>query len=296
MTAFYPKLNQFLDYRTFLIAHAQEQKRRNPQWSYGAWAKRLGLGGTATITRIVQGDRHPGPKLVEKLVDYFGFTAPEAEYFRDLVQLDKLKNDPKMSTMLREKLGKKSSSDPKKDGDEKAFQALANWYFLTIREMLRIEGCDPYPEWISKMLRFKVSPRQVTHALQVLTDLGLISIDQTGQPHQAESQLETSNDVASEALKRYHEEMLEHAKASLRQMAPEEREFSAQTLTLNRANLPKAKVLIKEFQEKFAELAGHGEGDQVFQFQQQLFPLSHRVAKRGSEKPAPAHSPEDMFH
>jgi uncharacterized protein (TIGR02147 family) len=273
----YPKLNQFLDYRTFLIAHAQEQKRRNPQWSYGAWAKRLGLGGTATITRIIHGDRHPGPKLVDKLVQYFGFAPREAEYFRDLVQLDKLRSDPKMSALLMERLGKKYSNDLKKNVDEKTFQTISNWYFLTIREMVRLQNFKLDPTWISSMLRFKVNARQVTHALQILQDLGLISATENNQVEQLEGRLDTTNDVASEAIKRYHEEMLENARSALRSVPPEEREVSSQTLAINSANLSKAKALIREFQDKFAELLEEEKGDQVYQFQLQLFPLTHRV-------------------
>lgn len=277
MAVNYPKLNQFLDYRTFLIAHAQEQKRRNPQWSYGAWAKRLGLGGTATITRIIHGDRHPGPKLVDKLIQYFGFAPREAEYFRDLVQLDKLRSDPKMSTMLMEKLGKKYSNEMKKSVDEKTFQTISNWYFLTIREMVRLVGFKLDPTWISNMLRFKVNARQVTHALQILQELELIRTTPDNRVEQVEGRLDTTNDVASEAIRRYHEEMLDNARNALRNVPPEEREVSSQTLAINSSNLSKAKALIREFQEKFAELLEEERGDQVYQFQLQLFPLTHRV-------------------
>ncbi len=286
MATHYPKLNQFLDYRTFLIAHAQEQKRKNPQWSYGAWAKRLGLGGTATITRIIHGDRHPGPKLVDKLVGYFGFSAREAEYFRDLVQLDKLKTDPKTNTLMLEKLGKKYSTESRRSVDEKTFQTISNWYFLTIREMLRLHHFRLDANWIANMLRFKVNLRQISHAIQILQDLNLITVDSNGKVVQREGRLETSNDIASEAIKRYHEEMLENAKNSLRNASADEREVSSQTLALNSKNMGRAKELIREFQERFAEVLEEDQGDQVYQFQIQLFPLTHRSAA-GEPSPTP---------
>ena len=88
------KIQDFSDYRSFLLSYAQDMKRRRPSWSYRSWAKKLELGAVSSITKIIQGDRNPGPVLIEKLIRYFKFRERDAQYFRDLVQLHKIKQDP----------------------------------------------------------------------------------------------------------------------------------------------------------------------------------------------------------
>lgn len=94
----------------------------------------------------------------------------------------------------------------------------------------------------------------------------------------AEGRINTSNDVASEAIKRYHEQMLEHARESVRSADVDERELTASCLVMRVSNLSQAKVMIREFRSKFARTFEEDGGDAVYQIQIQLFPIT----KRGS--------------
>ena len=270
-------ITQYLDYRTFLVAHAQDQRRRYPSWTYGSWAKRLGLSGTASLTRILQGDREPGPKMVVEMVRYFSFSEKEAEYFRDLVRLTKLKRDPKLSSMLMEKMGKKFVNGRVRMIDDKTFNTISNWYYLAVREMVRLNHFSSDPAWIAKNLTFKVTPREVGQAIKTLIDVGLLSQTEEGQLQIAEGRLDTRDDVASEAIKRYHEEMLDNAKQALRCVQVEKRDITAQSIVISSENLSRAKELIRQFQDKFSELIEQESGDAVYQLQIQFFPLTKEV-------------------
>ena len=98
----------YADYREFLQNYFHETKQKNPKWSYGSWAKKLGLKDTSSITKIIQGRREPGNKITEKLVSYFAFTGSEAQYFRNLIQLNKIKPNPQFATLLFERMAKMS--------------------------------------------------------------------------------------------------------------------------------------------------------------------------------------------
>jgi len=54
---------QYTSCRAFLCAHSEEKKVGKPSWSYGAWAKRLGFSGTASLTMILHGQRNPGKEI-----------------------------------------------------------------------------------------------------------------------------------------------------------------------------------------------------------------------------------------
>ncbi|MCA2960932.1 MAG: TIGR02147 family protein [Silvanigrellales bacterium] len=278
-------LTQFLDFRTFLVAHAQEQKRRNAHWTFGAWAKRLGLKGTASLTRVIQGNRHPGPQMVESLVRYFTFGEKDAEYFRDLVRLSKLKEDTRLSTLIIEKMGKKFANGNKKYVDEKTFSVISNWYHLPIREMVRLKEFRPDPSWISRNLTFKVGVREVTQALRSLTELGLVAMDNEGRMTLAEGRLNTGDDVANEAVKRHHEEMLENARAALRIVPVEKRQITSQSIAISSNKLSEAKELIRQFQDKFSELMeDEVDGDVIYQMQIQFFPLTREVRNHDTQE------------
>lgn len=113
MKSNYPELFEFKNYREFLLAYASYQKARYPHWSYGSWARKLGVGGTATITRVLRGDRDPGPLLVEKLIQHFAFSTKEAEYFRSLVHLSKVEHHTE--TLVNRPPDKPTPAGPEKD-------------------------------------------------------------------------------------------------------------------------------------------------------------------------------------
>ncbi len=270
------EIHHFTDYRAYLVAHAQDMKRQNSSWSYGSWAKRLGLKTTSSITKIIQGDRDPGPGVTEKLIQYFRFNPIQAEYFRDLVRLYKVRHDPRLSVLLMEKMGKDHPNGAIRILDDKTFSAISNWYYLPLREMLRMKGFIESADWISKKLRFKVTPREVTQAYRTLEYLGLAQRDASGRLRITEGKINTTHDVASEAIKRYHEQMLENAKISIRTCPVEEREITGTSLAIRSENLSRAKEMVREFRKKFAQTFEEENGDSVVQFQLQLFPLTKK--------------------
>jgi uncharacterized protein (TIGR02147 family) len=276
-------INHFTDYRTFLLAHVQNMKQKKKSWSYGAWAKAMDLKATSSITKIISGERGPGPEITEKLIQYFKFNDKQAQYFRDLIRLEKLKSDPKLSTLLMEKLSRDFPAMRSRYMDDKTFLIISNWYYLALRELCRNANFQEDPEWISERFLFKVNARDISQALKVLLQMGLLERDPSGRLILAESRLETSTDTASEAIKRHHEQMLEHAKTALRKVRLEEREFTSTTLLMSTGQMSEAKELMREFKMKFEKIMEKESGDQVYQFQLQLFPLSKKITKEVSQ-------------
>ena len=267
-------IRKFTDYRTFLVAYAQEMKRKKPDWSYGGWAKRLGLKATSSITKIVQGDREPGEQITEQLVEYFQFKDKEAQYFRDLVRLSKIRKDPRLSVLLLEKMSKEHPQSSQRLLDGKTFSVISNWYYLPLRELTRVPGFHEDPEWIAKKFRFKLTAREVAQAIRTMLDLKLLLRNEKGQLEICEGRVTTGDDVADEGIKRYHEQMIDNAKDALRSVDVSAREFTASSLAIRTSNLPKAKELIREFRKNFARLMEEDSGDAVYQIQIQLFPLT----------------------
>jgi len=271
------ELFKYTDYRSFLHAYARDAKQKNSRWSYGQWAMQLDLRGTASLTMVLNGQRRPGPNMTQKFIGFFKLKGKEREYFYDLVRLEKVKDDPRLSVLLMEQMSKIHPNQEFKVLDHKTFSAISHWHYYAIREMTGLLDFQENPNWIARNLHFKITPREVKTAIQTLLELGLLERRKDGKLEVSCGRLDTQNDVASEGIKRFHEQMISHAKDSVRLIPVEEREITASTFTMRSANIPKAKEMIRKFKQKFCRLLEEGGGDQTCQVNIQFFPLTKRV-------------------
>ena len=68
--------------------------------------------------------------------------------------------------------------------------------------------------------------------------------------------------------------MLDQAKDSIRETDPTEREFVSTTFVVRQADLPEAKMRLRELSSQFADSIEKQPGDRVYQLEVAFFPLS----------------------
>lgn len=273
-----PNIQHFTDYRNFLLCFNESQKKKNPNWSYGVWSQKLGLKDTSSLTKIVNGQRNPGSNTISSFSKYFKFNKKEKEYFEDLIRLQKSANDPRLSVILLKNMEKKFPNSQVRILDLKSFSVISHWYGLAIREMVRLSDFQEDPKWISSILNFKVTPTQVQKMLDTLLELKLIVRNENNRlVISSEGRIHTENDIASEALKRYHEQNLENASLALRTIDVKEREFLTSCFNMKKSNVLKAKELIREFKNNFVQLLEEEQANdlELFQLQMQFYPLTN---------------------
>ena len=272
----------YSDFRAFLKTHYEEMKQHYTYWSLGVWARKLNVSSTSTISMILNGKRLPSDELIEKFIDYFEFsTEQKKEYFRDLIQLKKYQENPRLSVLLMEKLGQKHPSGEFHLLDAESFSLISHWYHYAIREMTRLKHFKEDTEWIQKKLRFPVTHREIQNALKRLLDLGLLKRNELSNITYSEGKINTENDIAQEGLKRFHEQMLNHAQSSIRNVDVTQREIRGSTFTIQSKDLPKAKEWIRNFMNEFADYFNANEGDDIYQLNFQLFPLTKNQKEGG---------------
>lgn len=280
-----PRIFDFSDYRSFLSAYFKDRKKQNPAWSYQAWARLLGLKNNTSLLKILNGNREAGPEITQKLVEYFRFGSRERRYFEDLVRLSKSKTDPSLQVTLMEQLRKAHPKQEFELLDEKRFRAISEWWFYAIRQLAKHPEFNADPEWISERLEFKVQPRQIQQAIEVMKKLGLLIQDPKSLKWKSSpTGLNTTDDVASEALKRFHEGVLSILKESIRSVHVKEREISGITLLMSEREIPRAKEFLRKVEDDFAsafERASDGaeRADRVYQLEIALVPLSKPISK-----------------
>jgi uncharacterized protein (TIGR02147 family) len=274
-----PELFQFNNYRTFLAVHFAFKKRQNSRWSYGAWAKQLGLKNNTSLLKILNGTRDAGPEVTRRLVDYFRFNEKERLYFEDLIRLAKAK-DGALQVSIMERLKRHHPLRKFRLLEDSEFSLIADWWHYTLRQFTRLKSFQTDPDWLSRQLIFKVTPKQIARALASMKDLGLLAVDVDGCLKLTGTRLNTTDDVASEALKRFHEGILNIAHQAVRIVKPENREISGITLALDSKTLPQAKEFLRQIQEEFdARFGNSGESDSVYHLELALFPMTELSKK-----------------
>ena len=144
--------------------------------------------------------------------------------------------------------------------------------------MLRLKDFQEDPKWISKRLAFSLSEDQIKKTLNILEQQGLICRNSDGKLSVGEGSLQTGNDKVSEAIQSYQTQMLENAKLELTTQHILEREFNAETITINQSRIPEAKELIRKFKSDFARMFEETEGDRTYQMQIQFFSLTKEIS------------------
>jgi uncharacterized protein (TIGR02147 family) len=265
----------YTDYRTFLKDYVQKKKEVQPTFSLGTWSKRLGISSTAVLVNILNGKRNPGGMISEKFVTYFRFTEKESQYFSDLISLTKVISEPRLSLALMEKMGRLHPDGTFKLLDDKTFSSISKWYYYALKEMVELPYFIEDAEWIKEHLEYEVSSKEIKKAIQDFLDLGLLKRDASGRLKVTTKTLRSTTDVSSEALKRFHEQVLENGKASIRKHGLLERDFSSRTINIREENLPMLKEYIKEFRDKVSELFEESvQSSRVYQINIQLIPLT----------------------
>lgn len=259
----YQTLYEHTDYRQFLKTYYNETKSKRAGWGLKAWANRLGLKSKSALAMIMNGQRHPSRELTSSFVRYFKFNSEQAEYFADLIEWQKTKGDGQLSLVLGERLAKKRQSGTFAFIDIEQFRLLSEWHFAALREISKLGDFRNDPFWISHQLYNRVTPSEVKRCRRILSKLDLRQDNAT-----------TSADVASEAIRRFHSQMMELARISLNTIPLEEREYFSSTFAVKQADLPRAKRLLRKLANEFADNLEKKDADRVYQLQVCFFPLT----------------------
>jgi uncharacterized protein (TIGR02147 family) len=263
------RVQDYSDYRLYLSEYFRAKKLKNPNFTWGSWARRLGLKNNTSLLKIVNGQREAGPAIQKSLSSYFSFNNYEKDYFEKLVRISKLKRkDPEASLALYNRITQRAGKSVRREIDLETFQKVSEWVFYFLRQAKKIGMDCSQPETVMEKMRFPLPKGQIKNAIRVLKESGLESTTMG---------LGTQNDIASMAIQRYHKSVLDLAKLALDEVPVEQREYQASVLSVKKSDIPKLKLFLRdlmdEVDEKF-ESKNPSESNEIYQIQIQAFPLS----------------------
>jgi uncharacterized protein (TIGR02147 family) len=269
-----PDLLDHLDHRAYLADWFDWKKSQNPRFSHRLFARMTNQSSPSLLAQVIKGKRNLTAETTEAYVKALKFDREESEYFRLLVKLDAARTVPE-KTALWTRIASTRRFQAARALDAESYRYLTKWYFVAVRELSLCRGFKADPSWIAKRLRPKVTVREAREAIELLTTLGLLRPDLSGDLVAAETTVTTPHEVADLAASAYHREMQRLSVAAMDRFEHEQRHVSGLTVAVPAELVPQLKREITQFQERILELCDSAaESDHVYQLCMQLFPLS----------------------
>lgn len=259
--------SQQLDYRQFLKEVLLQKCAKNSRYSMRAFAKQIGISASH-LSRVINGQKDISAHSALKIGLELKLNDQELEHFLDLVNFETA--DSHTQKMIQSRINERVYRLPKKTIEMEMFKVIADWYHLPLFELMKSKRFVANEQWIAK--RLSLSLVEVKTAIDRLEYVGLIKRMQNGYEI-LEADVQTSDDVASIAIKKHHEQMSHKAVEAL-SCTVDEREFQSLQLCFDQKNLKKAKKRIRDFVSKFDQEFKTNSSQDIYQMNLQFFNLT----------------------
>lgn len=269
---------QHADPKEFLRAILKEKQRRNPRVSIRAWSRQLGFSTPSYLSDVLSGQRHLTPKLAALIASQLGMTPPEASRFGLLTlrALAKTAPEQRLYSDLLEKMGARPNWIQLRLDQ---FKVIADWYHWVVLEMPKLKGFDPDPSAIASRLGGKVSTRLISQAIRRLLQLGLVRSTSAVGWDRTQGDPYVGDTIPSEAIQEHHRQFLKKAAEALSTQNIEERDFRGSTFAFRRAELGKARQIIRRCHKELRDLESAVDADDIYRFNSQFFRLTVEADK-----------------
>lgn len=234
-----------------------ERKKRNPSYSLRAFARDLGIGAT-TLSDVLSNKRRPSKKNILKIVNNLALS-PSVQNHLLLNNRNKIIESKELQTLIL---------------IDDQFNLISNWYYLAILNLAKTTDNLYDVDNFSK--RLGISNAQTTMAIETLKRLNLINIV-NGKLVRTKKSIETEDNVPSSAVRKFHKENLDLAKASIDRDTIEMRDFFSMHMAIDPDKIPEAKKILEKAISKIEKTLETNGATEVYAFCCQLFPLSRKV-------------------
>jgi uncharacterized protein (TIGR02147 family) len=267
-----PKIFDYTNFRTYFKDLYNHRKSIDKKYSYKRLATDLGFSASSFMHLVITGKRDLSVAAVVTILNHSTWSAQEKKFFQHLIQENQASSTQEATqhrVELDKILGKKRT---RISPEEYAY--FSKWFIPVLRELVTLKGFVSNLNWISRHLQPSVDEAEVRQGLFILEKLGMIRKEK-GRWVQSESDLATDNEVTSELIYKFHQEMLKLSVQSL-DIPADQRDISAMTMSLSKKQFTWLKKRIIDFRfELEQELQNMNDiPELVAQVNLQVFPLT----------------------
>lgn len=277
------KPSEYLDYREYLEAVFGRLKIHNPNYTYFDYAEDAGLGHNNLMNALIRGRRPLTLKTSKKIVAGLGLVGRQRQYFEALVE-HTYEKDPVIRENIFRKLVLLKGSLVANELDRWQLEFFSHWSHAVLLELMNCVEGSLEPEWFQAHIRPKISLEEVKSGLEVLCRIGYAKKDESaGKYISLRQDVTTGAEVADVALVRYHQTLLDLARAAVVDCAAEEREVNSLVLTLTEDEFESLKADVQAFSQKIFDAHPQKRAEsstRVVQVSMQIFPLTRPLGEK----------------
>ncbi len=250
--------------KEYLKNEFETRVRKNPRYSLRSFAQLLNVH-PAELSQIFSGKRHLSLPSARKVSLALGLSADENRQLFLLLQQEKGKNLG-LDLDFQEDISTPNMADEN-------FSKISQWYHFAILNLVETKDFQWNSRHVAK--RLGISQSEAAMGMSDLQRLGVVHINPAPHSSQAKKKLVVASPhLPSAAIRRYHQQMLDRAKAALEETSLERREFQSVGFVTNTTDIPSLKRDIDEFTNKIIKKYHKTKSTEVYQLQLCLFPLT----------------------
>ncbi len=261
-------LFSYIDYRLYLEDIFAARKAQDRKYTFGQWAKELGISSVSGLTMILKGQRHPGPSLTKKLIKNLELTQKEADFFMALIQA---KKSSKGDNETFKAIVEKRTQEVEKQDRQVEFK----WEMALLREMLKWSDFESLKDISDEQFKYQSSEGYPT-IIEQMKNSGIVDIKKSkiylNESYSPKYKLELSQFIP------LHREICELSTDSY-YLPKENRLLEHFLINVKREDLPKARQKILDFIESFADEFDQAEGSskecQIYSVSTLFFPFTN---------------------
>ncbi|HYX38534.1 MAG TPA: TIGR02147 family protein [Oligoflexus sp.] len=274
-------VTRYLDYREYLQAIYLALKNELGSYSYLSYAEDLGFSKTNVVHLIIKGKRPLTDKAADRISSALDMRSNERKYFEQLVSFQN-SHDAIEREMLMQNLLHYKNKDVQSEESHDQLEFFTEWFNVAIYELALTPYFTEDPKELAGLLTPRIRPEQARKSLELLQRLGLLRKDESsGRLMTTRNRVSTGDEIASLAIIRYHQKMIDLGKESLTSVEASLRDISAISIAIPEHKLPEFKKEISALRKKLLSMADEETSpDAVYQVNFQLFPLSRQKPKK----------------
>jgi uncharacterized protein (TIGR02147 family) len=268
------------DYREILRREYELRAKKNPRYSLRAFSKLLGIA-SSRLSEILSEKQGLSRAWALQIAERLNYNEAEKQIFSDLVEFEHARNPLDRKLAEARLASRRQAKENPLQLD--AFQAVSDWYHFAIKELALTHGFKSDPIWIAKKLG--IPPLAAHEAIERLIRLGFLFRDPDGQlkadPVRLTAADGIASGVASEAIRKFHSQVLAKASEAIYSQNKKERGVSTLLVPFHADHYPAAEKMLREFRATFSsKFDPDAQKDSVYCLAMQFFRLDQKVEGR----------------
>lgn len=260
----------------FLVAEINAPSGPSRGSSLRQFAAQAGVSASL-FSRLLSGQRKLSHKVATKIAQNLMWSSDKQEYLLSLINLETAASENARQSALAQIYRLQEAGAKYKEVKPDQFSIIAKWYHGAILELATFPEFTGNPNDIAK--RLGITPIQADLALERLKRIG--ALKQNHKKWEVSFDHITAGGVPSPAIRSYHKEVLDLAKAAIESQPIKQRHVSAVTMAIDPSKLELARELIGKFRRDLTKLLNSpSEQRAIYQLSIQLFQLDDGLPKK----------------